>query len=412
MASPILAAIDQICQEKKLSKEQVVGAIEQALSAAYRRDFGQKNQDVKVEFDPETGKMQVFDIKTVVEDLPEIEDESTVEKTEIKEKKKKTKKKSEKIEKEILPVEPQEEKEEKHFNPRTELQLSDAKKISKKYKIGDIIKTELEIHSDFGRIAAQTAKQVIVQRLKEIERSTVFQTYKSQEKQVVDAVVQRLERNVILVDLQDATAVLPYTEQVQEERYYPGQKIKVYILMVSETNKGPEIIVSRRHPDILKELFKSEIPEIASGTVEIKVIAREAGSRSKIAVFTSEKNLDPIGSCIGQKGARIQTIISEIGGEKIDIIEYSDDPQKFIANALAPAKTVSLKIDEKNKEVSVKVRKNQLSLAIGRAGQNVRLASRLTGYKIEVQLFEEEETEATAEEVKEEKSKSSEKESE
>ena len=409
MASPILAAIDQICQEKKLSKEQVVGAIEQALSAAYRRDFGQKNQDVKVEFDPETGKMQVFDIKTVVEDLPEIEDESMVKETEVKEKKKKTKKKSEKIEKEILPVEPQEEK---HFNPRTELQLSDAKKISKKYKIGDIIKTELEIHSDFGRIAAQTAKQVIVQRLKEIERSAVFQTYKSQEKQVVDAVVQRLERNVILVDLQDATAVLPYTEQVQEERYYPGQKIKVYILMVSETNKGPEIVVSRRHPDILKELFKSEIPEIASGTVEIKVIAREAGSRSKIAVFTAEKNLDPIGSCIGQKGARIQTIISEIGGEKIDIIEYSDDPQKFIANALAPAKTVSLKIDEKNKEVSVKVRKNQLSLAIGRAGQNVRLASRLTGYKIEVQLFEEEETEAAAEEVKEEKSKSSEKESE
>ncbi|MFA6146130.1 MAG: transcription termination factor NusA [Patescibacteria group bacterium] len=410
MASPILAAIDQICQEKKLSKEQVVGAIEQALSAAYRRDFGQKNQDVRVEFDPETAKMQVFDIKTVVEDLPEEEISADIEEGEKEEKKKKkTTKKSEKIEKEILPIEPQEEK---HFNPRTELQLSDAKKISKKYKIGDIIKTELEIHSDFGRIAAQTAKQVIVQRLKEIERSTVFQNYKSQEKQVVDAVVQRLERNVILVDLQDATAVLPYTEQVQEERYYPGQKIKVYILMVSETNKGPEIIVSRRHPDILKELFKSEIPEIASGTVEIKVIAREAGSRSKIAVFTSEKNLDPIGSCIGQKGARIQTIISEIGGEKIDIIEYSDDPQKFIANALAPAKTVSLKIDEKNKEVSVKVRKNQLSLAIGRAGQNVRLASRLTGYKIEVQLFEEEETEATAEEVKEVKSESSEKESE
>jgi len=409
MTSPILAAIDQICQEKKLSKEQVVGAIEQALSAAYRRDFGQKNQDVKVEFDPETAKMQVFDIKTVVEDLPEVEDEFIAEETEVKKKKKKTAKKSEKIKKEILPVEPQEEK---HFNPRTEIQLSDAKKISKKYKIGDIIKTELEIPSDFGRIAAQTAKQVIVQRLKEIERSTVFQTYKSQEKQVVDAVVQRLERNVILVDLQDATAVLPYTEQVQEERYCPGQKIKVYILMVSETNKGPEIIVSRRHPDILKELFKSEIPEIASGTVEIKVIAREAGSRSKIAVFTSEKNLDPIGSCIGQKGARIQTIISEIGGEKIDIIEYSEDPKKFIANALAPAKTVSLKIDEKNKEVSVKVRKNQLSLAIGRAGQNVRLASRLTGYKIEVQLFEEEETEATAEGVKAEKSESSEKESE
>ncbi|MDD3101846.1 MAG: transcription termination factor NusA [Patescibacteria group bacterium] len=410
MASPILAAIDQICQEKKLSKEQVVGAIEQALSAAYRRDFGQKNQDVKVEFDPETGKMRVFDIKTVVEDLPEIEDESATEEVAVKEKK--TKKKSKKSEEEVLPVEPQEEKEEKHFNPRTELQLSDAKKISKKYKIGDIIKTELEIHSDFGRIAAQTAKQVIVQRLKEIERSAVFQNYKSQEKQVVDAVVQRLERNVILIDLQDATAVLPYTEQVQEERYWPGQKIKVYILMVSETNKGPEIIVSRRHPDILKELFRSEIPEIASGTVEIKVIAREAGSRSKIAVFTSEKNLDPIGSCIGQKGARIQTIISEIGGEKIDIIEYSEDPKKFIANALAPAKTVSLKIDEKNKEVSVKVRKNQLSLAIGRAGQNVRLASRLTGYKIEVQLSEEEEVEATTEEVKKEKSESSEKESE
>lgn len=396
----ISTAIDQICQEKKLSKERVLEAIEQALASAYRKDFGNKQQNLKVIFDPETTKIQVFDEKTVVEDLPQEEEE------EEKEEEKK-----------------EDEEEKKRFNPKTEIQISEIKKDSdwknidqkaKKIKIGDIVQKKLEIPSDFGRIAAQTAKQVIIQRLREAERDTIYEKYKELEGTVINGIIQRRERYSFLIDLGDATAFFPPQEQIRQESYRPEQKIKFYLLSVEKTPKGPEIIVSRRHSDILIELFKMEIPEIANDSIQIKGIAREPGFRSKIAVYTEEESIDPIGACIGQRGVRIQTIINEIGGEKIDIIEYDEDPEKFIINALAPAKIYSLKVNEKEKTALAEIKKDQLSLAIGRDGQNVRLASKLTGWKIDIkekkEEKEEEEKKEDKKEEKEEKEKSEKKE--
>ncbi|MDA2935901.1 transcription termination factor NusA [Patescibacteria group bacterium AH-259-L05] len=391
----IMAAIEQICQEKKLSQEQVLGAIEMALASAYRRDFGNKLQNIVVEFDPKTGKMKVFDEKTVVEDLPEEKEEEELKKKE---------REGEEEKKE-------DEEEKRRFNPKSEIQISEVDKNAwyntdpkaKKIKIEDVIRQELEIPAEFGRIAAQTAKQVIIQRLREAERETIFERYQTQVETVINGVIQRKEGRTVFIDLSDATAVLPYFEQVPSEKYYTDQKLKVYILAVNKTPKGPEIIVSRRHPDILKNLFALEIPEVANGVVEIKAMAREAGARSKVAVWTSEESIDPIGAAIGQRGVRIQTIINEIGGEKIDIIEYSDDPEKFIANSLAPAKVSSLKLNKKEKSAVVKLPKNQLSLAIGKAGQNVRLASQLTGWRIEVKEEKTKDKEETKKEETKEK---------
>jgi len=390
MESTILSAIQQICEEKNLSPEQVLEAIEQALAAAFRKDFGEKNQNIKVEFNPENKGMKVFDIKTVVEDVLDEEE----------------------IEKKPKDNNKEEEQEKKRFNPRTEIQISEAKLLSPKnlkipkngFKIGDIIKTPLEVPSEFGRIAAQTAKQVITQRLREAEREIIFEKYKNLEGVVINGTVQRQEKYTTFVDFGDTTAILPSHEQILEERYSPDQKIKVFVMSVNQGSKGPEIIVSRRHPEILKELFKTEIPEIANNSVKIKAIAREPGSRSKVAVWTEEKNLDPIGSCVGQRGIRIQTIIAECGGEKIDIIRYSEDPQEFIPNALSPAKISSIKINEKEKTALVKVKQDQLSLAIGKSGQNVRLAARLTGWKINIKEYiEEEEEKEKKKEVKKKK---------
>jgi len=385
----ILSAIEEICREKKLSKEQVLEAIEQALASAYRKDFGNKMQNLKVEFDPDTGKMKVFDEKTVVEDLPEpssaeaSEDEpSSAEATEGKEEEKNL---SSDLSAETLVKEETLVKDERRFNPKTEIQISEIKKTKKKVKIGDVIKTPLEIPANFGRIAAQTAKQVIVQKLREAEREAIYEKYKGQEGKVINGIIQGRERQIILIDLGEISAILPLSEQIREERYLPDQKIKVYVVSVNKTPKGPEIIVSRRHAEVLKELFKLEIPEIANGVVEIKAIAREAGARSKVAVWTKEETVDPVGACIGQRGVRIQTVIAEIGGEKIDIIEYDESPEKFVINALAPAKVASLKINEKQKTALAKVIDNQLSLAIGRNGQNVRLAAKLTGWRIDIQ---------------------------
>jgi N utilization substance protein A len=387
METTILSAIQQICEEKNLSTEQVLEAIEQALAAAFRKDFGEKNQNIKVEFNPETKKMKVFDVKTVVEDLPEEEEEEEEEEGEEKE-------------------------ERRRFNPRSEIQISEAKLLSpqehempspSKLKIGDIIRTPLETPNEFGRIAAQTAKQVITQRLREAEREIIFEKYQEKEGTIINGTIQRKEKYAIFVDLGDTTAILPSQQQIREERYSLGQKIKVFILSVNQGSKGPEIVVSRRHPKILRNLFETEIPEIANGTVEIKAIAREPGSRSKIAVWSTEKNLDPIGSCVGQRGIRIQTIINECGGEKIDIIKYSEDSKEFITNALSPAKIYSINLNEEERSALVKVKKDQLSLAIGKAGQNVRLAARLTGWKINIQEHLEEDLEE--EKKREEKEK-------
>ncbi len=317
----IAEAVQQICDEKGIPLESVIATIEAALAAAYRKDFGEKNQNVKVEFDLETGKSKVFDVKAVVEDVPEEELAQIKAEEQAREERKKDAKEGKRIEKEDRPrgVEtPMEAAEEvKRFNPKTEIQISDAKKVAKKYKVGDEVKTALEIPGDFGRMAAQTAKQVIVQKLRETERASMFQEFKDKQGEILVGTVQRREGNLVLIDLGRLTALLPPEEQIRGENYAPGAHAKVFVTSVKETTKGPEVIVSRAHPEIVKKLFSLEIPEIANGVVEIKAIAREAGSRSKIAVHTDQENIDPIGSCIGQRGARIQTIISELKVKKL-----------------------------------------------------------------------------------------------
>lgn len=374
MPSAILTSIEQICKEKNISTEQVLNALEQALANAYRKDFGEVNQNIRVKFNPSTGSMEIFDVKTVVENLQE--EKTTLKKTAAKKTKEK---KKEKVE-----------IEEKKFNPRTEITLSDAKKINKKIKIGQEIITPLSPPTAFGRVAAQTAKQVLTQKLREAEKETIYKNFKTKEKTVISGLIQRKERGEIFIDLDGTNGILPYSKQILEENYLPGQKIKVFIEEVKETVRGPKIILSRRSPEIVKEILFSEIPEITNGTVQIKGIVRIAGYRSKIAVFSKEKAVDPVGACIGQRGIRIQTIINELGGEKVDIINYSDDQEKFISNALAPAKASSLSLNKEKKQALVKMKENQISLAVGRGGQNVQLACLLTGWIINIEKEKEE----------------------
>jgi len=377
--SELINAIKQICEEKGLSYETVVETIESALAAAYRKDFGDKSQNIKVEFDPANMKSKVFDVKMVVEDIP------------LEELEEMKKGKKEKIESEVI----ESEEEKKKFNPKTEIQLSDAKLIKKTAKVGEEIKMKLDVPDSYGRMAAQTAKQVIIQRLREAERDMVFSEFKDKEKEVITGVVQRREGKIVLIDLGKSVGVLPPEEQIFNERYRPGDRLKVFVREVNLTSKGPEIILSRTADEILKKVFYLEIPEISNGLVELKSVAREAGSRSKVAVAAVSDNIDPIGSCVGQRGARIQTIINELGGEKIDIIEHSDEPEKYITNALSPAKILNIKLNEKENRAVVLVAPEQLSLAIGKGGQNVRLAARLTGWKIDI-------TEKKKDEAKEE----------
>lgn len=334
-------ALDQIEEEKGIAREEIISMIEASLAAAFRKDYGEKDQNIVAEFDPENLATKVFDVKTVVQ---EVED------------------------------------------PQKEITLEDAKEISSKYKLGDEIKTDItpKEGTSFGRIAAQTAKQVIIQKLREAERNIMFSEYKAKERTLVNGTVQRVEGDTVLVDLGKATGVLFPSEQIRGEKYAPNQRLKVLILHVEPAAKGPKITLSRSHPDMVRKLFELEVPEIYNGTVEIKAIAREAGSRTKIAVFSSQDGIDPIGACVGQRGTRVQTVMAEIGGEKIDIIEWDENAVKFIANALSPAKILNVQLDEEEKSAKVGVMEDQLSLAIGKAGQNVRLAARLTGWKIDI----------------------------
>lgn len=372
METSLLQAVQQICDEKGISVESVVETIEAALAAAYRKDYGSKNQNIKIKFSLETGDFEVYDEKTVV-DKPEIEEDEENKETET----------QETPDKEKTPEEIEEERVLK-FNPKTEIQIADAQEIKKGAKVGDVLRIPLETHNDFGRMASQTAKQVIIQKLREAERQTVYEDFKGKEKEVVIGVVQRSLGRNWLIDLGKAAGLLSKEERSPYEDYKPGAKMKFYILSAEQTPKGPEILLSRAHPEILRKLFLLEIPEIAAGTVEIKSLAREAGSRSKLAVKAVDESIDPIGACVGQRGARIQTIISELGGEKVDIILYNDGIKKFIANSLSPAKVESVEIVEKEHLAKVIVKEDQLSLAIGKAGQNVRLAAKLTGWKINI----------------------------
>ena len=423
--SEISTAIKHICEEKGLSYEAVLTTIESALAAAYRKDYGQKNQNIIVEFDPETAKSKVYDLKNVVEDMPEVEEEdgdpSASSGQEVKgefkkEKKESDSKKKDKDKKDKGKKDKEDDKEEKgeeiikeeeerKFNPKLELQISDAKLLKKTAKVGDEIRTKLEIPASYGRMAAQTAKQVIIQRLREAEREMIFNDFKDKEREVIGGLVQRREGRFVLVDLGKSTGVLPQEEQISGEIYKPGDRIKVYVKEVSLKARGPEIILSRTSDEILKKIFYLEIPEISNGLIEIKAVAREAGSRSKVAVSTESDNVDPIGSCVGQRGARIQTIISELGGEKVDIIDYDEDSIKFIMNALSPAKILSIELNEDNKKARVKVSNDQLSLAIGKGGQNARLAAKLTGWKIDIVEDKELEEDGVVESEKEESKK-------
>ncbi|KKU27136.1 MAG: NusA antitermination factor [Candidatus Magasanikbacteria bacterium GW2011_GWA2_46_17] len=373
--SEITKAIQFLCDEKNLSYDSVMEAIEFALAAAYRKDFGNKQQNIKVKFDPETGDMQVWDVKTVVEDIPEDKLEAAQEEL-IKRREKAREEGRELTDEEIADL--------PRFNPKTEMMISVAKEIKKKSELGEVLEISLEIPHDFGRMAAQTAKQVIIQKIREAERNMVFEDFKGQEGQLVVGTIQRVEGRKVLVDLGKTTGILPSDQQIQREHYRPGSKIKFFIVSVAMTTRGPEILLSRADAGMVREVFKQEIPEMADRTIEIKGIARDAGFRSKVSVFTSDEQIDPIGSCIGQRGSRINTIIEELGGEKIDVIQYSEDSAQYIAHALSPAKVSGVKLDEANKVADVFVVPEQFSLAIGRSGQNVRLAAQLTGWKINV----------------------------
>lgn len=376
MSSEIVKSIQFLCDEKGLNYDTVMEALESALAAAYRKDFGNKLQNVKVKFDPETGDMVIWDEKEVAENYDPEELEKSQEKmAELREKAR---------------VENRELTEEEmegliRFNPRTQIMLDEAKQHNKKAKIGDVIKIDLELPGDFGRMAAQTAKQVIIQKLREAERMGVFEDFKSQEGSITQGIVQRRDKNgTVIVDFGKITGIVPVSEQTPREIYRPGSRMQFLILKVEMGVRGPEIILSRSNKKMVEIVFEKEIPEIASGAVIIKNIARDAGSRSKVAVYTEDETIDPVGSCIGQRGSRINTIIDELGGEKIDIIHFNENPNIFIEQALAPAKVQSVELNEQDKSAEVLVNEDQFSLAIGKAGQNVRLAAELTGWKIKV----------------------------
>lgn len=382
MSSAIELAIRQICEEKGLSYESVIETIGSALAAAYRKDFGDKYHNLEAEFVPETGGVRIFDVKTIVEDISDEELEE-IRRKEAEESAAREARRA--LGEYMQAVEEPTGADKPKFNPKTDIMLSEAKILKSGSKVGDVMRTELPIPGEFGRMAAMTAKQVITQKLREAEREIIFNEFKGVEGTVIMGTVQRREGRIVLVDIGRTTGIIKPEDQMQSDRYRPNDRIKAYVREVSLGPRGPQILLSRTHEGLVRHLFEVEIPEIAEGGVEIKAIAREPGARTKIAVTSSDSQIDPIGACIGQRGTRIQTIIAELAGEKIDIIEWSDNPRQFIEHALAPAKSVEVQLNEQEKVATVLVIPEQLSLAIGRGGQNVRLAARLTGWKVNIQ---------------------------
>ena len=371
-----VSAIAQIAEEKGISSEKVMETIEMAIAAAYKKDYGKKGQIIKAKLDPESGAVSFSQLKQVL-DKKMIYSEKELEEMKEKPVFGRTAEEKEASFSELA------EGKKVRFNPERHVMLDEAKKINPKLKAGDELEIPLEEKEDYGRIAAQTAKQVILQRIREAEKESVFAEYKSKEGEIISGVVQRIEGRNIFLDLGKTLGILPREEQVSGEFYRPGQRLKFFLLKVEETPKGPAIILSRAYPKLISKLFELEVPEVSSGQVQIRSIAREPGSRSKIAVSTEAEGIDPIGSMVGQKGTRVMAVINELGGEKVDIIEYSPEPEKYIANSLLPAKSLEIKIMPKNKAQAI-VPEDQLSLAIGKDGQNVRLAAKLTGWKIDI----------------------------
>lgn len=337
MSAELIQALEQLEKEKGIEKSVLIEAIEAALISAYKRNFG-STQNVKIGIDPETGDVRVFALKRVTS-MPE--------------------------------------------NDSGDISLEEARKLNSEYEEEDIAEIEVTPRK-FGRIAAQTAKQVVMQRIREAERGIIFDEYYNKEGDIVTGIIQRNERKNIIIDLGKTEAIITPSEQTNGEEYRFNERIKTYIVEVKKTTKGPQIMVSRTHPGLVKRLFELEVPEIHDGTVEIKSISREPGSRTKIAVFSRDPNVDPVGACVGQKGTRVQSIVDELRGEKIDIIKWSSNPEEFISSSLSPAKVVRVDINEDGRAARVIVPDFQLSLAIGKEGQNARLAAKLTGWKIDI----------------------------
>jgi len=348
MKSDFLLAITQLAAEKNLSKEVVLDAVEAALVSAYRKDSFAATQNIEAKIDPTNGRVKVWAEKTVT-------------------------------------AEP--------ADKRQEISLKDAREINPEAELGDLIMVEDTPHNA-GRIAAQTAKQVILQRLHEAEHGAIFEEYAGKEGDIISAIVERVEPKQVLVSLGRGEAIMPLPEQMPTERYRSGQRLKVFLVEVARTAKGPLLVVSRSHPNLVRRLFELEVPEVFNGVVEIKSVAREAGFRSKVAVVTTQTGIDPVGCCVGLRGIRIQNIVTELSGEKIDVVAWDEDPAIFIANALSPAKVVRVELDEAEKSARVIIPDRQLSLAIGKVGQNVRLAVKLTGWRIDIKSATETDAEA------------------
>lgn len=360
------SALEQLEEERKIPKEKILDAIEQAMAAAYKKDYGKKGQIIRAKFDLETGKTDFYQVKIVVDEtIARIKEEGADE--------------------EEAEYSVKEDGDERvNFNSEHHIMLEDAKIIKKDVELNDEIVFPLETKDDYGRIAAQTAKQVIIQRIREAERTSIIDEYGTKEGSIINGVVQKIDRGDVFIDFNRATGILPVSEQIPGEYFSRGQRIRAYLYAVEDSPRGINLRLSRTHPKFIEKLFSIEAPEIENGTVEIKSIAREAGARSKIAVFSNDEHIDPVGSCVGQKGTRVNTITQELGGEKIDIVPWSTDPKVYVSNSLSPAKVLSIEIDEKEHKASVEVAEDQLSLAIGKGGQNVRLAAKLTGWRIDI----------------------------
>lgn len=362
-------ALEQLEQEKKIAHEKVVDAVEKSLAAAYQKEYGKRGQIVRCQINFDTGETNFEQVKIVV-------DETTVRMP------------VEGEEEEFIPAKIEADEAAEgllpRYNEERHILLSTAKLLKKNAELGEEIVFPLDNQDDFGRIAAQTAKQVIVQKLREAERESIVGEFTDKENTIVSGVVQRIERSTAFIDLGRTTAILPYEEQIQSERLRPGERIRAYLFSIEEGFRGLSIRLSRSHPKFLIELFKNESQEIAQGLVEIVAVAREPGSRSKIAVKSNDERVDPIGACVGQRGVRVSAITEELSGEKIDVIEWSADARRFIATALSPAKALSIELNEEEKKAVVTVSPEEQSLAIGKGGQNVRLAAKLTGWKIDI----------------------------
>ena len=372
----VSSVLAQLEEERGIPKEKILEAIELALATAYKKEYGKKGQIIRAKFDMNSGKAEMFQVKKVVDDTTVVMDED-----------------------DLPEFDPAADPATAIdlYNTEHHIMIDDARRIKKNVSLGDEMIFPLEGQEDYSRIAAQTAKQVNMQKIREAEKVSIMQQFGEREGEIVSGTVQRMERGNIYLDMGRAPAILPYEEQIPGERFGQGERVRAYLYRVEESGKGVFLRLSRSHPKFLEKLFEAETPEITNGTVVVKSVAREAGSRTKIAVSSTDSHVDPVGSMVGQRGVRVSTVMSELGGEKIDIIEWSEDPKKFIEDALSPAKTLEVKINEEEKQAVVTVSEDQQSLAIGKGGQNVRLAAKLTGWKIDIQSAQKESADEVAE---------------